>query len=317
MGVVVVAVMATMGLKAQPPARLDPALPDYERVAGVSGTLTSIGSDTLNNLMALWAEGFQAVYPNVKIQIEGKGSSTAPPALIEGTAQVGPMSRAMKGTEVEAFERRHGYRPTEIRVAIDALAVFVHRDNPIGSLSRQQLDSIFSSTRKAGGGAIERWGDLGLGGGWARLRLSLYGRNSASGTYGFFKDAALRGGDFRASVKEQPGSSAVVQGIANDLAGIGYAGIGYRTSGVRAVALSGRDSTAYEATVENCLSGRYPLARFLHVHVNRRPGQPMDTLTAEFIRFMQSRQGQEAVVKEGYYPLPASVAAGELGKLTP
>lgn len=311
-------VLGVLSVGAQPLATVDPKLPEYGRVAGVSGNLNSIGSDTLNNLMTLWAEGFQAVYPNVKIQIEGKGSSTAPPALIEGTAQVGPMSRAMKGTEIDAFERKYGYKPTEIRVAIDALAVFVHRDNPIASLSMQQIDGIFSSTRKAGGGALERWGDLGLSGAWANRPLSLYGRNSASGTYGFFKDVALRGGDFRASVKEQPGSSSVVQGIATDLAGIGYSGIGYMTSGVRAVPLSsgrGGGGRAYEASSENCMSGRYPLARFLYVYVNQRPGQPMDLLTAEFIRFIQSRQGQEVVVKDGYYPMPAQAAAEELRKV--
>jgi phosphate transport system substrate-binding protein len=310
------AALAASALPAATPVTTDPALPGYPRTGGVSGNLNSIGSDTLNNLMTLWAEGFQAIYPNVKIQIEGKGSSTAPPALIEGTAQLGPMSRAMKGTEIDAFERKYGYKPTEIRVAIDALAVFVHKDNPIQSLTLQQVDSAFSSTRKAGGPSLERWGELGLTGAWASRPLSLYGRNSASGTYGFFKDVALRGGDFRASVKEQPGSSSVVQGISSDLAGIGYSGIGYLTSGVRAVPLSGTSGVAYAATAENCLSGRYPLARFLFVYVNKPPGQPLDTLTTEFIRFIQSREGQEVVVKDGYFPLPAKAAAEEVKKIT-
>jgi phosphate transport system substrate-binding protein len=301
--------------QAQELVTVDANLPTYERVGGVSGNLNSIGSDTLNNLMTLWAEGFQAVYPNVKIQIEGKGSSTAPPALIEGTAQVGPMSRPMKNTEIDAFERKYGYKPTEIKVAIDALAVFAHKDNPIPSLTMQQVDSIFSNTRKAGGPAIDRWGELGLTGPWASRPISLYGRNSASGTYGFFKDVAMRGGDYRATVKEQPGSSSVVQGISTDLAGIGYSGIGYLTSGVRAIPLSGADGVAYEAKAEHCLSGRYPLARFLYVYINKRPGQPSDKLTAEFIRFVQSRAGQEVVVKDGYFPLPAKAAAIETGKL--
>jgi phosphate transport system substrate-binding protein len=302
--------------QAQGVAAVDQHLPLYERVSGVSGNLNSIGSDTLNNLMTLWAEGFQAVYPNVKIQIEGKGSSTAPPALIEGTAQLGPMSRAMKNTEIDAFERKYGYKPTEMKVAIDALAVFAHKDNPIPSLTMQQVDSIFSSTRKAGGPAMDRWGDLGLTGAWATRPLSLYGRNSASGTYGFFKDVALRGGDYRATVKEQPGSSSVVQGISTDLAGIGYSGIGYLTSGVRAIPLTGADGTTYEANSANCLSGRYPLARFLFVYVNKPPGQPLDKLTAEFIRFVESRVGQEIVVKDGYFPLPAKAAAVEVRKVT-
>ena len=295
--------------------KVDPALPEYERVAGISGNLNSIGSDTLNNLMTLWAEGFQAVYPNVKIQIEGKGSSTAPPALIEGTAQLGPMSRPMKQTEVDAFERKYGYKPTEIKVAIDALAVYVHKDNPIKALTMTQVDSIFSSTRKAGGPVIEGWGDLKMTGPWANRPISLYGRNSASGTYGFFKDVVLEGGDYKATVKEQPGSSSVVQGVSSDLAGIGYSGIGYITSGVRAVPLIPGDDKMYEASLENSLSGKYPLARFLYVYVNKKPGQPLDKLTSEFLKFVLSKPGQEVVVKDGYFPLPAGPAAAETKKI--
>jgi phosphate transport system substrate-binding protein len=290
---------------------LDPALPQYKPVSGVSGNLNSIGSDTLNNLMTLWAEGFQAAYPNVKIQIEGKGSSTAPPALIEGTAQLGPMSRQMKGTEIDAFEKKYGYKPTEVKVCIDALAVYVHKDNPVESLTMQQVDGIFSSTRKAGGPSVEKWGDLGLTGSWASRPVSLYGRNSASGTYGFFKDVALKGGDYKATVKEQPGSSSVVQGVSSDLGGVGYSGIGYMTSGVRAVPLAGSDGIPYGTTAENCLSGKFPLARFLYIYVNKKPGQPMDKLTSEFLRFVLSRPGQEVVIKDGYFPLPAKAARAE------
>lgn len=295
--------------------KVDPKLPTYQPVSGVSGNLNSIGSDTLNNLMTLWAEGFQAIYPNVKIQIEGKGSSTAPPALIEGTAQLGPMSRALKGTEIDAFEKKFGYKPTEIKVSIDALAVYVHKDNPIASLTMQQVDSIFSSTRKAGGPAMERWSEVGLTGDWASRPLSLYGRNSASGTYGFFKDVALKGGDFKATVKEQPGSSSVVQGISTDLGGIGYSGIGYMTSGVRAVPLAGADGKAYGPSPENCMTGKFPLARFLYIYVNKKPGQPMDKLTGEFLKFVLSKAGQEVVVKDGYYPLPAVATAEEVKKV--
>ena len=288
---------------------VDPNLPDYTPVSGVSGNLDSIGSDTLNNLMTLWAESFQAIYPNVNIQIEGKGSSTAPPALIEGTAQLGPMSRAMKSSEVDKFEARFGYKPFQIGVALDALAVYVHKDNPVDGLSMKAVDGIFSSTLKKGGDPIETWGEAGLDGEWAPRSISTYGRNSASGTYGFFKKVALGGGDYKTSVKEQPGSSAVVQGISSDVYGIGYSGIGYRTSGVKLLSLSsGSDETMYEPTLENCLSGDYPLARLLYVYVNRNPVEPMDTLTKEFLKFVLSKQGQEIVVKDGYYPLPAEIA---------
>jgi phosphate transport system substrate-binding protein len=288
---------------------VDPGLQKYERGGGVSGNLNSIGSDTLNNVMTMWAEGFRAIYPNVNIQIEGKGSSTAPPALIEGTAQLGPMSRPMKAAEIDKFEKKYGYKPTEVRVAIDALAVFVHKDNPIQGLTMAQLDSIFSSTYKAGGKPILTWGEVGLTGPWANRPLSLFGRNSASGTYGFFKDHVLLGGDYKDTVKEQPGSSSVVQGVASDLAGIGYSGIGYATSSVRALPLTATAGKMYDPTLENALSGDYPLARFLYIYVNKKPNEPLDKLTAEFIKFVLAKEGQEVVVKDGYFPLPASVTA--------
>lgn len=288
--------------------KVDPAIPAYEVVSGVTGNLNSIGSDTLNNLMTLWAEGFKAKYPNVNVQIEGKGSSTAPVALIEGTAQLGPMSRAMKSEEIDQFEKKFGYKPVEVKVAIDALAVYTHKDNPIKGLTLKQVDSIFSSTFKAGGTAITKWGQVGLDGEWVDKDISTYGRNSASGTYGFFKDEALFKGDFNASVKEQPGSSAVVQGVASDLGGLGYSGIGYKTSSVNAIALGSSPDALFPPTYENCLSGDYPMARFLYVYVNKNPEKALDALTLEFLKFVLSQEGQEVVVKDGYFPMPAEVA---------
>jgi phosphate transport system substrate-binding protein len=296
--------------------KVDAAIPVYKTVSGVTGNLNSIGSDTLNNLMTLWAEGFKAKYPNVNIQIEGKGSSTAPVALIEGTAQLGPMSRAMKSEEIDEFEKKFGYKPIEVKVAIDALAVYTHKDNPIKGLTLKQIDSIFSSTFKGGGTAITKWGQTGMDAEWADKDISKYGRNSASGTYGFFKDEALLKGDFDASVKEQPGSSAVVQGVASDLGGIGYSGIGYRTSSVNAIALGTSPDALFEPTYENCLSGDFPLSRFLYVYVNKNPEKPLDGLTLEFLRFVVSQEGQEVVVKDGYYPMPAEVADEVLAEIS-
>ncbi len=288
---------------------VDKDLPAYEQVSGVSGNLNSIGSDTLNNLMTLWAEGFKAKYPNVNIQIEGKGSATAPPALIEATAQLGPMSRAMKQEEIDLFEAKFGYKPFEVKVSIDALAVYAHKDNPIEGLTLEQVDAIFSSTRKLGGKEeISDWGQLGLEP-WKGRAISLYGRNSASGTYGFFKEIALGKGDFKSSVKEQPGSSAVVQGVSSDLYSLGYSGIGYMTSGVRAVPLATEEGKFFEANYENCLSGDFPMARFLYIYVNKKPGQPMDKVTLEFLKFVLAKEGQEVVVKDGYFPMPATLAA--------
>jgi phosphate transport system substrate-binding protein len=299
------------------PAALDPGLASYKSVSGVSGNISSMGSDSLNNLMTLWAESFNKFYPNAKIQIEGKGSSTAPPALISGTAQLGPMSSEMKGTEVDAFEKRYGYKPTPIRTSVDALAVFVNKDNPIKCLSIAQVDAIFSKSRRHGGKEdIKTWGQVGLTGDWASKPLSLYGRNSASGTYGFFKEHSLKNGDFKDEVKEQPGSASVVQGVTVDRYGIGYSGIGYATAGVRAVPLSEKDGgKCVEASPDNAYSGSYPLARFLYVYVNKAPGKGLDPLTREFVKLMVSKDGQEAVVKDGYFPIPAAIAKEELAKV--
>jgi phosphate transport system substrate-binding protein len=293
---------------------VDSKLPDYKAVSGISGSLKSIGSDTLNNLMTLWSEGFSAKYPNVKLEIEGKGSSTAPPALIAGTSQFGPMSRPMKSAEIQKFESTHGYPPTPIRSAIDALAVYVHKDNPIQCLSLQQVDAIFSKTRKGGlGKALETWGDVGLTGAWAARPISLYGRNSASGTYGYFKEVALFDGDYKDTVKEQPGSSTVVQGVASDISGIGYSGVGYKTADVRTVPLkTSADGKCYDANEENAVAGNYPIARFLYIYVNKNPNQAMDPLRGEFIRFVYSKEGQQAVVKDGYFPVNHQLADTDL-----
>ncbi|MCB9919819.1 MAG: phosphate ABC transporter substrate-binding protein [Planctomycetes bacterium] len=287
---------------------VDAALAKYERVPGISGNLNSIGSDTLNNLMTFWAEGYRKIYPQVRIQIEGKGSSTAPPALIEGTSQLGPMSRAMKNKEIDDFVKKFGYKPTQIKVAIDALAVFVNKDNPIERLTITQVDSIFSSTRRRGGAEITTWGDLGLTGEMASKPLSLYGRNSASGTYGYFKDVALKGGDYSNSVKEQPGSASVVRSITEDLFGIGYSGIGYQTSGVKTIALAAKDDGKFYGTdSETVLSGKYPLSRFLFIYVNKDPRKDLDPLVSEFLNYVLSADGQTIVEKDGYIPLAAKL----------
>ena len=296
---------------------VDAAIPTYERTSGISGSLSAVGSDTLNNLMTLWAEAFKREYPSVRIQIEGKGSSTAPPALISGTAQLGPMSREMKPSEVDDFEKTYGYKPTRIRVAIDALAVYVNKDNPIDKLTLPQVDAIFSKTRACGmADAITTWGGAGLTGDWAARPISLYGRNSASGTYGYFKEIALCGGDYADTVKEQPGSASVVNGVTEDLAGIGYSGIGYKTSGVKTVALARAEGESYFGTdPKDVYSGDYPLARFLYIYVNKAPNQPLDPLVQEFVTFALSQEGQRNVIKDGYLPLPSNIVTEELAKL--
>lgn len=292
-------------------AEVDANLPDYAPAAGVSGNFSSVGSDTLNNLMTLWAETYKKYYPNVNIQIQGAGSSTAPPALTEGTANFGPMSRAMKDQEIQAFEQTFGYKPTAVGVAIDALAVFVNKDNPIQGLTIAQVDAVFSATRKCGGRKdVKRWGDLGVTGELGTKPIQLYGRNSVSGTYGYFKKVALCKGDFKTNVNEQPGSASVVQSVSTGLNAIGYSGVGYNTSGVRAIPLAKADGGEYfDATAEHATSGKYPLARVLYVYVNKPPNKPLSPMEAEFFKMVLSKQGQEVVAKDGYIPLPAKVAA--------
>jgi len=296
---------------------IDPNLVPYKSTSRVSGSIKSVGSDTMNNLMALWAGDFRKTYPNVQVEIEGKGSSTAPPALIAGTATFGPMSRAMKNQEIDEFEARFGYKPLGLRTSIDMLAVYVHKDNPIEFLTMQQVDAIFSKTRKGGYASdITTWGQLGLTGEWADKPISLYGRNSASGTYGYFKEHALFKGDFKDAVKEQPGSSSVVQGVASDKYGIGYSGIGYKTADVRAVPIKAdANSDAIPATAEYAYTGKYPLARFLYIYVNYKPGTDLDPLRREFLRFVFSKEGQSSVIKDGYYPVNAKIAGEELAKI--
>jgi len=296
---------------------VDRGIPPYTRGAMVSGNLSSVGSDTMNNLLTLWGEAFARLYPTVRIQVEGKGSSTAPPALIAGTAQLGPMSREMKAEELDAIEKKYGYRPIQIRAALDVLAVYVNKDNPIASLSLPEVDAIFSKTRKQGfPNDITTWGQLGLKGEWSGRPLSMFGRNAASGTYGYFKEHVLAKGDFKDTVKEQPGSASVVQGVTEDKFAIGYSGIGYRTSGVRALPLAAKlGGQPMEPSYENALSNKYPLARYLYIYVLRDPRRPMDPLVKEFLTLVLSREGQEVVVKDGFLPLPAAVAAEELAKL--
>ena len=297
---------------------IDPALKPYAKVGGeVAGSLKCVGSDTMNNLVALWAEGFKKSYPSVQEGIEGKGSASAPPALTEGTATFGPMSRDWKPSEIDAFKEKNGYPPRVVPVAIDMLAVFVHKDNPLKSLSLQEVDAIFSKNRTGGGkNDIRTWGDLGLEGEWKDKPISLYGRNAASGTYGYFKEHALFKGDFKPTVKEQPGSSAVVQAVASDRFGIGYSGIGYRTADVRAVPLSLKPGGAVVSTdPKHAYSGEYPLARFLYLSVNHNPGKPLDPLRLEFMRYVLSASGQADVVKDGYLPVTEPIARRGLENL--
>lgn len=291
-------------------------LPHYEKKAGISGSLLTVGSDTLAGMTTLWVEAFKSYYPNVNAQVQASGSSTAPPALTEGTAQFGPMSRPMKHKEIEAFKNAYGYEPTVLRVAIDAIGIFVQRDNPIKGLNYRQLDAIFSTTMLCG--ATQRmtsWQQLGVPYQWAKRSIQLFSRNSVSGTYGYFKKNVLCGGDFATNVNEQPGSASVVQSVASSINTIGYSSIGYRVSGVRLLPIA-KDGTDYiEPSRANIIDSKYPLSRYLYIYVNKKPNQPMSQIESEFIRFIFSEQGQQLVVKEGYVPVSPTVARHELHKV--
>jgi len=307
----------TLAGAAQAVTKVDANLPVYQKASGVSGNISSVGSDTLANLMTLWAEEFKSIYPNVNLQIQAAGSSTAPPALTEGTSNFGPMSRKMKDKELGSFERKYGYKPTPVRVAIDALAVFVNKDNPIKGMTIPQVDAVFSATRKCGHDRnAERWGDVGLAGSWVNRDIQIFGRNSVSGTYGYFKKKALCKGDYKKTVNEQPGSASVVQSVSASLKGIGYSGIGYKTSGVRAVPLAKKSGQKFvDATPENSVKGKYPLSRYLYVYVNKHPNKPLSPLELEFLRLVLSKVGQQVVVKDGYIPLPAKVIEKQLAAI--
>jgi len=227
------------------------------------------------------------------------------------------MSRKMKDKELASFEAKYGYKPTAVPVAIDALAVYVHKDNPIAGMSIQDIDAVFSSTRKCRGNInVDTWGKAGLSGSWTNRDIQIFGRNSVSGTYGYFKKKGLCKGDFKNTVNEQPGSASVVQSVATSINGIGYSGIGYKTSSVRAVPLSKKPGGLFvAATPDNAVTGEYPLSRYLYVYVNKAPNQPLSPLDREFIKSVLSKAGQEVVVKDGYIPLPAKVVARQYSLL--
>lgn len=277
----------------------------YEAVPGLAGNLSSTGSDTLGGLVSLWARAFSGHHPGVTIEVQASGSATAPPALVEGTADIGPMSRAMTESEIAAFAARFGYPPTALPVAIDAVAVFVHRDNPLREISMRQLDGIFSATRRCGAARhLTQWGELGLDGSWAGRRMDTHGRNSASGTYSYFRGEALCRGDFHVRVNELPGSASVVQAVGASLGGIGYSSLGYASAGVRALPVAAGAGPAILPSRATAAAGAYPLARYVYAYVNRPPGKALAALDRAFFAFVYSREGQRLVLQEGYVPLP-------------
>ncbi len=299
------------------------ALPDYQIARGVDGALVAVGSDTMLELMTNWAEGFRAQYPAVRITLDEKGSNTAPPALIAGTSQLAPMSRPMKPDEIAAFTTRFGYPPTEVVVAIDGLAIFVHRDNPLPGLTLRQLAAVFAAGAagpaggaSAGAAPTTRWKELGLAD-RADAPITLYGRNPLSGTYTFFRQHVLAGGDFAPSLHELPSSSALITSVAIDPNGIAYCGVGYATSGVRIVPVGVRAGAYFPPSLAHCLDGSYPIARRLYIYINRPPAGALAPAVREFLRFALSKAGQEVVEMGGFYNVPPELVATALRLLAP
>ena len=313
----VVAALAASIIAAPAALAVDQSLPVYQAAGEISGHIKSVGSDTLGHEMTLWAKAFENIYPDVQIEIEATGSATAPAALLEGTSQFSPMSRPMTSEETAAFEKKYGYGVSRVRVAVDALAVYVNKSNPIPCLTLPQLSGIFSSERMAPGSAkIKTWGDLGLTGEWATQPITLYSRNTLSGTYEYFRETALYGGSYKTVIKQEPGSEAVVKDVAGDKFAVGYSGIGYKTDGVRAVPLAPYyGGTCYEASAEATLSGKYPIGRYLYVYINKKPNQPLDPLRSEFIKYILSKDGQTQTEKGGFFPITNEIRESELSKL--
>jgi phosphate transport system substrate-binding protein len=289
----------------------------YTAERPVSGELKSVGSDSMEPLMILWGEDFKKFHPRVNTLFLCKGSATAPKALLEGSAIMGQMSREMNDQELAAFQAKYGYAPTRIPVAVDALVVYVNASNPIRQLRMEEIDAIFSTTRRGGGKSdILRWGDLGLGGDWKQRDIQAYGRDENSGTRAFFKEHALKKGDFKPSVKAYMDQFAVVEAPSVDGGGISYGPLQYANQMVKGVPVASFNSDRFiEPTLENIQKGTYPLTRFLYIYVNKTPGKPLDPTVKEFMRFVLSREGQAGVSSFGAIAIPGDLAAMGLGKL--
>ena len=293
------------------------ALPAYAAERPVAGELKSVGSDSMEPLMALWGEDFKKFHPRVSALFICKGSATAPKALIDGSTLMGQMSREMNEQEVAAFQAKFGYAPTRIPVAVDALVVYVNANNPIRQLHMEEIDAIFSTTRKSGAKAdLVRWGDLGLGGDWKQRDIQAYGRDENSGTRAFFKEHVMKKGDFKPSVKAFVDQFAVVEAPAVDGGGISYGPLQYANRMVKGVPLASFGTDRFiEPTLENIQKATYPLTRFLYIYVNKAPGKALDPVVKEFVRFVLSREGQAGVASFGAVAIPGDFAAMGVGKL--
>jgi len=296
----------------------------YQPAPGIGGRITIAGSDTMQPLMVKLAASFTAFQPKAKFGVEGTGSSQAIREFIlslslqrrgdkargkgtDGTSSTSLLasSRPLTDQEIKGFVSHHGYEPISIPIAMDAVAMYVHNDNPIGQLNLEQVDGMFSSTvKRAKGEHLSTWGQVGLKDYWSGQPIHLYGRNKTSGTREFFRHVALVDGELHEDVQEQPGSASEILAIAQDPFAIGYAGVGFHSSMVRIIPLaSGATDPAILPNAETVSNGQYPLARPLYLYVNKNPDGKLDPVVGEFLKFVNSRQGQETVARANFYPL--------------
>lgn len=299
---------------------VDTDLPRYAPQSHVSGGMKVRGSDTMHPLMTRLAAEFQRQQPKVSIEVRTGGSAKAisefldvPPvgqiALKEERSNqvvLVATSRRLLDTEVKRFSSQRGYEPTAIPVAVDAVALYVHKENPLRGLTLEQVDAIFSTTRLRGAAtSLTEWGQLGLTNGWENAPIRLYGRDKKSGTRGFFQEHVLGGGEFSTLLREQPGAASVILALSRDQMGIGYSGLGLHASNVRAVPLAETEGLPFIApTSDTVASQTYPLRRVLYLYIDQPPGAPLSPAAQEFLTFIQSREGQETVIRAGFYPLP-------------
>jgi phosphate transport system substrate-binding protein len=316
---------------------VDPTLASYVPERTLTGRLAVAGSETMQPLVARLAAEFRNRYPGIKVGIEGGGTNAAMTGFFQGLAQsrrgdgnvrghlgsnditLMASSREMTEAEVKSFIARYGYEPTAIPIAMDAVAVYVHKDNPVTGLTLEQVDALFSADRRRGlADDLKVWGQLGLTGEWTNAPVRMYGRNQKSGTRAFFQHHVLLDGGFKPSVKEEPGSATVVLDLSRDRFGIGYTGMGYQASAVRPLPIALKAGMPFVVpNAETTEDGSYPLRRFLYLYVNRDPKEPLDTVVEEFLTFINSREGQETVVRAGFYPLPMPQVVQNLIALAP
>jgi len=307
-------------------ASVDPKLPAYKPVAKLSGSLNGVQSDTTPWLVTLWIAGFKKYYPNVDIKLPIEGSGAAGPVLTDGSTDFGLIAREMMTKEETPFDQKFGYKPFEIAIAggsyrtvafTDALTFFVNKSNPIEKLSFDQIDAIFSKTRNRGGKEITSWGQLGLIGDWADKPIHLIGVKEENGFEHFLRIRILGNGEWKDGIETRDTVFPLAGLVAADPYAIGYAGFGYLSDGVKTVALADKSSGPYyKGTFEEVESQKYPLSRVIYIYANRPPGKPLNPVLKEFIRYILSGEGQQAVVEDGIFlPLPHDYAARELKKL--